>query len=328
MDKGRISVIVPVYNGEKTLKKCINSITAQTYGDTEIIIVDDGSADGSLQTAQQLARTHERITVLSAEHGGVSATRNIGIERARGEFISFVDCDDEIMPDMLAVMADTLVNGGADLAAVGIERINGGESAFVPYDEQETVFTDNAARLYLKPMYFNSCSNKLYIASVIKERGIHFCEDVYIGEDFLFNAEYARYAKKTAVISRPLYIYRMSGATIAPFSDARRFDMIARMYRAIEMLAAKDAELTECVKRKIYEEYLLAVRLYCMGGARFAEKLANVRRVMRSAEFRAAAECGENGGGWYDKTVRTRCAALVCAYFEVSRRKNGRKAHE
>lgn len=323
MYKKLISVVVPVYNGAKTLKRCIESIKNQTYENIEIIIVDDGSEDGSAGLAEELAACCESITAVQIKHGGVSAARNAAIEYARGEYITFMDCDDTADENMLSVMAREL-DDGAQLAAVGIERINGREKLFEPYDEKEVVYIKNAVRLYLKPMYFNSCANKLYITRVIKSNNIRFCDGVHIGEDFLFNAEYARYAEKTAVISKPMYRYEMSGATAMPFSDIRRFDIIAQMYTAIIPYAEGDDELAECVKRKICEEYMFAVRLFCASEAGFAKKVRALKKVLKSAEYKAVRSAAVPEG-MYGRAVRTGSAFVICLYFYIGHTVRRRK---
>lgn len=316
MQERLISVIVPVYNGAATLARCIDSVHKQTYRNIEIIIVDDGSEDESAKAASELARLYKNIRLVQTPHSGVSAARNAGIDRMRGEYVTFTDCDDTLSADMLSALAAQL-DGGAELAVSGIERRIGAQRFFEPYSSDKTVCINNALGLYLKPMYFNSCSNKLYRADVIRHRGIRFCTDTEIGEDFLFNAEYARYAKKTAVISEPMYFYNMSGKTASPFEDAGRFDAIARMYRAAASLADGDASLAECVRKKICSEYLFALRLYCTGGAGLGEKIKNVREVIKSAEYRAV-RGAEKADGAYGAAICTGSAFVICMYFYIS----------
>ncbi len=318
MDINYISVIIPVYNGEKTLRKCVQSIENQTYKNIKIIISDDGSTDGSVAEAEKLAREYDNITLVKNKHGGVSSARNAGLEYADGEYISFIDCDDEIKADMLGELLHQLRQNEAELAVAGIERVESdGTTFFAPYSDKRVVCVENAAKLYQKPMYFNSCSNKLYIADIMRKNGIIFDEGVHIGEDFLFNTKYIRYISKVAVISEPMYIYIMSGATSMLFTDTSRFDIIARMYDSIIPFADNDAELMECIKAKIYDEYLLAVRLYCMSGVKFCEKLKTIRRVFGSRQYRTV-ENARCVGGIYGAVLAAKSAFLVNLYFLLS----------
>lgn len=100
----RISVIVPVYNAEKTIARCIETLLGQTYGNIELLLVDDGSKDGSLAICREYAEKDNRITVIHKENGGVSSARNAGIEMAKGDYILFVDSDDYVEPDYVSAM--------------------------------------------------------------------------------------------------------------------------------------------------------------------------------------------------------------------------------
>ncbi|MBQ7779527.1 MAG: glycosyltransferase family 2 protein [Clostridia bacterium] len=112
----KISVIVPVYKVEKTLDACVKSILAQTYTDIEVILVDDGSPDACPAMCEELAKEDGRIKVVHRENGGLSAARNTGIENASGELITFVDSDDMIAPETVAVLYDTLIKAEADMS--------------------------------------------------------------------------------------------------------------------------------------------------------------------------------------------------------------------
>lgn len=103
-DNPLISVIIPVYNMEKYLRRCLDSVLAQDYTNLEILVVDDGSTDGSWAICQEYARKDARITVIHQENGGLSAARNTGLDRATGAYIAFVDSDDYILPNMYSAM--------------------------------------------------------------------------------------------------------------------------------------------------------------------------------------------------------------------------------
>ena len=106
-----ISIIVPVYNAEKWLERCLDSIVAQTYTDWELLLIDDGSTDDSATICDEYAAKDERIRVFHKENGGVVQARRIGVEQSHGEFIYFVDSDDAILPDTLEMMCNYMTNG-------------------------------------------------------------------------------------------------------------------------------------------------------------------------------------------------------------------------
>lgn len=119
-----ISVIVPVYNVEKYLKKCVDSILAQTYANLEIILVDDGSPDNCPAICDEYSKKDSRIVVIHKENGGLSDARNAGLEIARGEYIGFVDSDDYIAPEMYEVLLFTAQKNDADIALCNYIRVN------------------------------------------------------------------------------------------------------------------------------------------------------------------------------------------------------------
>lgn len=119
-----ISVIVPVYNVRPYLKRCIDSIIAQTYSDLEILLVDDGSTDGSGELCDAYARQDARVQVIHKKNGGLSDARNCGIEHAKGRYFCFVDSDDGIAPQMIEVLYRNLVNTGADVSAAALKHFS------------------------------------------------------------------------------------------------------------------------------------------------------------------------------------------------------------
>ena len=119
-----ISIIVPVYNAEKTLPRCIDSILAQTFTDYELILVDDGSSDGSLSVCSAYAARDSRIRVLHQENAGVSAARNAGLDAAAGKYIMFCDSDDEVEPEWCALLHQEIEAHPDSWVLCGVSREN------------------------------------------------------------------------------------------------------------------------------------------------------------------------------------------------------------
>lgn len=122
MTKPKISIIVPVYNTQEYLKQCLDSITAQTYQNLEIILADDGSTDDSPQICDDYAEKDSRIQVLHLQNGGASAARNAGLDIAKGEFIAFCDSDDWIEPFLCERLMDCALQTGAEICQIGSAR--------------------------------------------------------------------------------------------------------------------------------------------------------------------------------------------------------------
>lgn len=202
-----LSIIVPVYNTELHLRRCIDSILSQTYKDFEIILIDDGSSDNSLEICREYEAKDSRVHVFSQENQGVSKTRNRGITLACGEYIQFMDSDDYIEDSMLELLVSTMEKNSADLVICGVSENNHGVIREIKPSIQGTVPKEELSCRY--PDIFcdtilNSPCNKLY-----RKRLIHSCfpEELSMGEDLLFNFSYIRGCKNMSFLQNCPYIY-------------------------------------------------------------------------------------------------------------------------
>ena len=206
----RISVIVPVYNVERFLPPCLESIAAQTFGDLEVILVNDGSTDGSAELAQEFARRDPRFRVVHQENGGLSKARNTGIAEATGEFIAFVDSDDVLPPRAYELLIGALDETGSDFATGNVHRLtNAGTSqarflarAFATTRLRTHVTRDRAL------LADRTAWNKLFRRAFWQANGWQFPEGRY-NEDIpvILPAHFA--ARSVDVIEEPVYYYRI-----------------------------------------------------------------------------------------------------------------------
>lgn len=200
-----VSIIVPIYNVDKYLDKCINSILSQSYANFELLLVDDGSTDLSGDICDKYAELDGRVKVIHKKNGGVSSARNVGIDCSTGEWIAFVDSDDWIYPDFLK---DFVVNFsfGADLYIQGYVDSDGNEFVCANrywYSDNLIVELDD---IYLGQLY-GFVWNKLFKSSIIKANALWFSEKITIIEDLLFIYNYLLYSKSVFNISRINYYY-------------------------------------------------------------------------------------------------------------------------
>ena len=201
MEKGLISVVVPVYKAEAFLDICVSSILAQTYTNIEIILVNDGSPDNSGLLCDTLAQNHDSVRVVHKENGGVSSARNAGIGVARGEFIAFVDSDDTIESDMYENLYNRMAESSADICVCGYNMIYDGYSRVECVPKIKTkldslqiwsAFVTNFRKYFT---LFASPWNKLIKMSLLQgeapgiSKKIRFPEGIHIGEDAWFNAD-------------------------------------------------------------------------------------------------------------------------------------------
>ncbi len=140
-----ISVIVPVYNVEKYLERCANSILAQTYRDFELLLVDDGSTDGSGAMCDKLARSDGRVRVLHKENGGLSDARNFGLDHMRGEYVTFIDSDDYIGPKYLQVLIGMMENKSVDMTVVSMVSVSTENVEFLDSNDETLVWSRDQA---------------------------------------------------------------------------------------------------------------------------------------------------------------------------------------
>ena len=212
-----VSVIVPIYNCEEYLNKCVESIVNQTYKNLEIILVDDGSIDNSLKMCTEWSKKDKRIKVIHKKNGGVSSARNVGIDSATGKYISFVDSDDWIDPNYYKKMIEIVLNQKADIVQCSYNRIL--KTAKEKISLKKGIYNNEEMLIMaLNPQTgIGFCHMKLYNKKVVD--GILFDESLLVGEDALFNENIASKKLKLIVIDEALYNYRINQQ-----STTKRYD--------------------------------------------------------------------------------------------------------
>lgn len=211
MKKNYVSIVVPVYNNARCIKKCIESIREQTYSKLQIILVDDGSTDGSGDICEEYVTLDSRIEVYRLENRGVSSTRNYGLKKAWGEFIQFVDADDCIKNSMTEILVRKMQGSDADMVVCNYVKDFQKMKAISNRLESPGKYSNIE---YLQHTlrdpghhYYGVVWNKLYRTRVIKDNDLKFDERVNLGEDFIFNLHYWLQCKSVLVIKDYLYIY-------------------------------------------------------------------------------------------------------------------------
>lgn len=285
-----ISVIVPVYNGQAYIEKCIGTIEGQTYPNLEIIIVNDGSKDGTGEVCERLALAYGNIRVLTLEDQGVSAARNAGLDEAKGAFVTFVDADDRLLPDMLTVLYDCIRDAGSSVAGCAFfswkEEAEFEEAAArmqeagrkEPWAGQKRIFT---AEEFLEEGILGGnsrCWSKLYARSVIGNQ--RFRQGLTIGEDMLFLVDLIPCIGQIAECDYPGYGYFQNpGGAMNREFQPRYMDQIACWEIARERIG--EISFRKCHgKRTEYEQersgrvYTQATAILMMSVMLTAGKLA------------------------------------------------------
>ena len=203
-----VSIVIPVYNSEKHIEKCLKSVLAQTYSNIEIIIVDDGSTDNTLNLCKKIIQNDTRVKIISINNSGVSTARNIGIKNAKGKYIQFVDSDDFIDNNMTELLVNTIEKDGVDLVVCGYKAISADHVDIINLKtEYRNYSIDNLADnviAFFDTSFFNSPCNKLYVKEMITAE---FTNKYQIAEDYLFNLHYLDNISSFSIIVEPLYNY-------------------------------------------------------------------------------------------------------------------------
>lgn len=276
MAKGRskVSIIIPAYNAEKTLERCLASIRGQTYDCFEAIVVNDGSTDGTAEIAKRFAAEDRRFIFISREMNlGVSRTRNEGIQRARGKYLQFVDSDDYLDPCATEKMVRACEESGCEMAISDFYRIVGRkilikgdirEGGLISRNEYAGCMMDAPANFYYGVLW-----NKLYLRRIVKEMSVRFSAELDWCEDLRFNLEYLLYVKNVCVIASPTYYYMRRKGSLSSAQSARDNAKVKRILFGYYKELYQAAEL--------YDENRLKIQRYYFDFAR--DRTKAVRKV-------------------------------------------------
>ena len=248
-----ITVIVPVYNTEKYLYRCIDSILAQTFTNFELLLIDDGSNDASGQICDEYTTKDNRVRVFHKKNGGVSSARNLGLDNAIGKYIMFVDSDDYMMPGMLEVMLSALESKKADLVVCGTMETGGGywrPVADVDYSINQ--LNDHFVTL-LHTELLSPPWNKILKKKIIGN--IRFSEDISFGEDLLFNIQYLKKCETISFIKEAPFYHEKENenSLVVKFNRNRLLD-IEKVWVVVDRFSED--------KEGLYSKYLRDLTVY------------------------------------------------------------------
>lgn len=286
-----ISIIIPVYNVQNYIETCLNSVINQTYKNLEIILVDDGSPDNSGKICDEYAKKDNRIKVIHKENGGVSESRNVGLELARGTYITFVDSDDWIEDDYIEVLLKTLLDKQADCVICGYNRVYENEIERINNNGKITVYNtrDYLIRLLNVQLGYGFCHMKLIKKDVIENKRFHV--KLLVGEDALFNIELCENIEKAAVIERALYNYRFNTDSVVRKYDTNYVNKyqnsMEEMYRYIIQKYEDDKEIKQDLHNYIAYHILLIAVNYCFNPNN-KNKMESLKNIYNIKIFRDA----------------------------------------
>ena len=267
-----VSVIVPVYNAEAYLERCINSLACQSHADLEIILVDDGSKDGSLRICQEWEQWDGRIKVISQPNRGVSSARNAGIKGATGDFLMLLDSDDWLAADACEKLLSRAEKKDADCVVCGLKQTSG--NIWAPAFDKDYPDLDSFKRdfiYWISTELLSSSVNKIYKRELVTEL---YPENMSFGEDLVFVLNYLRHCNRISFTQEPLYQHEVYNSVSLTHSFVpARFSNLEDIQNAI----LDFADNKDMSNPRIYDKYVkdalhLTRMLYKDKGVPYARK--------------------------------------------------------
>ncbi len=252
-----ITIIVPIYNAENSLERCIQSILNQTYKNMQIILINDGSTDNSERICQKYKEIDKRIEVITQRNSGVSHARNIGIKNSKGKYIGFVDADDFIEEEMFETLVKSIED--VDIAICNYERImpleDNKEENIKNIKNQLLSRKELLEKIQGKNYFQGFLWNKIYKKEIIDKYEITFKEEITICEDLLFNCQYISKINKGRYIDKKLYnyVYYSNSAYNGEYNE--KWESVLDAYKQIFNIYHQEG-LDECIQ--LYWSYLIA----------------------------------------------------------------------
>lgn len=309
-DDKLISVIVPIYNAEAYLSRCIDSILGQKYKNIELILVDDGSTDSSAKVCDEYATKDARVKVYHQRNSGVSAARNNGIDKSKGDYIAFVDADDYLDRNFAGEILKQATKNNADYVCCGYKRV---------YNDHEEVINGDGSRQTMSPdelpIDLLNVQNGHGFAhmKLIKKSAIgdaRFDEKIKVGEDALFNIVLCKNINKAVIYNKPLYNYVFNSNSVVRKYDKKYPDKYLQSMKFMRQYILKNYRDYDDVIQNLYNYIAYHVLLICVNYCYHPlneNKYASLKKVCSIDLFRESIAKSK-----YDNMSISRKIALFC----------------
>lgn len=281
MKKDTISIIVPSYNSEKYISKCVESLVNQTYSHKEIIVVNDGSTDKTLQILRKLKEKYSEIIIIDKKNGGVSSARNIGIENASGKYIMFVDSDDWCEPQMCEEMIKLANKNNYDMVCCGYYMDSDNGNNLLEVVSKDVIEGDdvNNIGIILNKCNISYCVTKLYNKEIINNNNIRFNEELSMGEDAVFTCDYILQINRIALINKAYYHYVRANNESLSTKYINDIDIFIKMvWDRLELLYDKYPKFRELEHKDGSSRAINSSKMYIYNNYRKGCKLSSIER--------------------------------------------------
>lgn len=242
----KLSIIVPVYNTEAYLNKCIQSLLAQKISDYEIILVDDGSSDNSAEICKRYEKEFPNIRYIYQDNQGPSLARNTGIANSKGEYIGFCDSDDIVDSEMYLLLLEGMEKRGCQMAICDFYSERDSKVGGIPWEDSTVLERKAILEEYIPSMVGNkndfsennplwgSVVRAVFLRSMIEEQNVFFQRGIHFAEDLLFTLQYLKNVDKVSVVNRPLYRYTYNPRSIMNTHTSYKVDMFETRLQVLE----------------------------------------------------------------------------------------------
>lgn len=272
-DFGKVSVIVPIYNVEKQLRRCVESIRSQSYADLEIILVDDGSPDRCGNICDEYKNLDERIKVVHKENGGLGYARNSGLDVATGDYVVFIDSDDYIESFYVEKLLERMVHENADYVTGGFIREKNERRTDNPVTDQiKIVESCDVVKEILMPIIGSAPDfpvdveremcvwRNMYCMDIIADNDLRFVsEREYVSEDIFYNTQYILKVKKAVLIPECIYIYSDNATSLTNTYRSDRYDKYKKMMGK-ELTILKENGIYDDARLRLYRTFIMKTK--------------------------------------------------------------------
>lgn len=323
-----ISVIIPVFNTEKYIEDCLQSISKQSFTDFEILAINDGSTDSSLEILEKYQEKETRLHIFSQENSGVSVARNLGIEKAKGDYIAFIDSDDTIDKFYLERLYKSITSKeNIDMSICGFEG-----TSITKYNECEIQLNEDALQhiinLFSNYLLFTPVC-KFYKSEIIKNNNLRFVEKLQYSEDVLFNLAYLKKSTVLKSIDYVGYNYRILQSSLSKKSDIEKFFIVDEMNFNVENYlndlnkGNNDEKKEEYINDLTYWNAYDAVFKFfeIFDTLKFDERVDWIKNTIKLKFFRENVKVGQKYNDIM-KVFRTKNVYLILVYIYFRKKVN------
>ncbi|MGN0505736.1 MAG: glycosyltransferase [Lachnospiraceae bacterium] len=322
-EKPLVSIILPVYNAEKTLEKCVDSVLKQKFTDFELILVDDGSKDSSGLLCDKYASEDSRVRVIHKENSGVSDSRNAAMDVARGTYLQFLDSDDWLTPDATELFAAAATENDCDMVVADFFRVAGERVAHKGDIQEERLMNreEYAMCMMEKPadFYYGVLWNKFFRRDIIEKYHLRMDKEISWCEDFMFNLEYIRYIRSVYILCVPIYYYvKRKGSLVSQGSSLSKTIKMKREVFAVYKKFYKDVFEEEDYDKIRLQVYRFLFDAAGDGMVTPAVLSGAMKLYQGSVSSRAIAGDGVTFDLYREKKLLEQCLETVTARHKIS----------